>query len=259
MRSTRFVFQPVRGLVGIRLLFMPHPSPTHPYSLLTRPHALQKYGYSVSEIGTLFLIGFGTSMALGPFIGGFSDVYGRKMLCLVFAALYSLSCVTKHFSSFGVLAVGRVLGGACTSILMSCFEAWLVAEHRSRGFADDSLGQIMAVASQGNGVVAILAGIFGQAANDALGPVGPFDLSMFFLLCGGAAIALTWPENRGDAGGPVGSGSQQGANAESGGAARVGQAMAHAFATLKADPVMVMVGSVQSLFEGPMYIFVFMW
>lgn len=83
-----------------------------------------KYGYGISDIGTLFLIGFGTSMALGPYIGGLSDAYGRKLTCVAFCAMYALSCATKHFASFSILAFGRVLGGICTSILMSCFETW---------------------------------------------------------------------------------------------------------------------------------------
>ena len=54
---------------------------------------------------------------------------GRRFNCLLYAALYAASCMTKHFPNFWVLMVGRLLGGSATSILFSAFEAWLVCEH----------------------------------------------------------------------------------------------------------------------------------
>lgn len=44
-------------------------------------------------------------------------------------ATYTLSCMTKHWGVYGVLMMGRVLGGIATSLLFSAFESWLVAEH----------------------------------------------------------------------------------------------------------------------------------
>ena len=40
------------------------------------------YGYSMHEIGLLFIAGFGSSMVFGTYIGGMADQYGRKRLCL---------------------------------------------------------------------------------------------------------------------------------------------------------------------------------
>lgn len=117
-------------------------------------------------------------------------------------------------------------------------------EHRARNFDPKLLGITLALAAQGNGIVAILSGLLGQAANEAVGPVGPFDLSLIILVIGGIVIATTWTENTGEAQGDGGSTM-----------ARVSKA----FSILKADKRMILVGSVQSLFEGPMYIFVFMW
>ena len=39
---------------------------------------------------------------------------------------YIASCATKHFTSFSILMLGRLLGGVSTSLLFSVFETWLV-------------------------------------------------------------------------------------------------------------------------------------
>ena len=88
-----------------------------------------EYGYSQHEIAVLFVAGFGSSMVFGTFIGGLADSCGRKKFTLIFALTYALSCVTKHFKDFGVLMLGRLLGGISTSLLFSVFDAWLIRSH----------------------------------------------------------------------------------------------------------------------------------
>ena len=56
---------------------------------------------------------------------------GRKLAALAYVVTYSLSCVTKHWSNFNVLLLGRFFGGVATSLLFSAFESWLVSEHMS--------------------------------------------------------------------------------------------------------------------------------
>lgn len=53
----------------------------------------------------------------------------------------------------------------------------------------------------GNGLVAILAGLFGNLLVGTLhlGPVAPFDAASCFLAIGMAVIMASWSENYGDA------------------------------------------------------------
>lgn len=90
-----------------------------------------EYGFSKGDIGLLFIAGFGSSLLFGTVVGGFADKYGRRLNCLLFALLYGLSCITKHFNNFTILMIGRLLGGIATSILYSAFETWMIHEHRS--------------------------------------------------------------------------------------------------------------------------------
>lgn len=79
-----------------------------------------------------FIAGFGSSLCLGTFAAGLADKYGRALNCKVYAVVYLAACLTKHSSNYGVLMLGRVLGGVSTSILYSvssavcCFALHLV-------------------------------------------------------------------------------------------------------------------------------------
>merc|ERR1712010_443564 len=137
--------------------------------------------------------------------------------------------------------VGRLLGGVATSLLFSVFEAWMISSHFSKGFDGDQLGDTFTKAYFGNSMVAIAAGLLGGFAADHYGLVAPFDLSLVMLVIGGVVISRSWEENTGD--------SEVGAFS----------GFATAFRHLQTSRKICLVGIAQSLFEGAMYTFVFMW
>jgi len=73
------------------------------------------------------------------------------------------------------------------------------------------------------------------------GYVSPFIVSLVFLLISSAFVYLTWNENYGDS------------------EIAVQQVFLSAIASLKEDWGIPLLGLIQSLFEGAMYVFVFMW
>jgi MFS family permease len=200
------------------------------------------YGFTQAEIGQLFLAGFGSSLLFGTVVGAAADRYGRRTLCLLFGALYSISCLTKHSSKFEWLLVGRVLGGISTSILFSAFESWMVAEHHESAYPEEWLRITFSVCTSGNGVVAIVSGVSAGIVVDAFGPVAPFDLSLIMLLIGSFVIATRWKENYGDVN-----------------ATGVSRSFGVAMDRIFEDRKILLLGIIQSFFEGSMYVFVFMW
>lgn len=56
----------------------------------------QKYGYTQQQIAVLFVAGFGSSLFFGSFIGGMADWGGRRAFVVLFAIIYSFSCLTKR-------------------------------------------------------------------------------------------------------------------------------------------------------------------
>ncbi|KAK9826741.1 hypothetical protein WJX81_003787 [Elliptochloris bilobata] len=206
----------------------------------------QHYGFDRGDIGRLFIAGFGSSMIFGTIVGSMADKTGRKKAALTYVVTYTIGCFTKHWNVFWVLFVGRLFCGVATSLLYSAFESWLVAEHFKRGYDGSWLGNTFAKAVfLGNGLVAILAGLLAHALVEygQLGPVAPFDAAAGVMLLGGALVALTWSENYGD-------------NSER---RSFGAQLKAAAQAIARDEKIALLGAMQSLFEGSMYTFVFLW
>jgi len=209
----------------------------------------EERGFDRAQIGQLFLAGFGSSLALGTVAGSLADRLGRRAMSLAYAAIYALSCLTKHSSDFRVLMAGRLLAGVATSLLFSVFESWVVAQHRERGFKAP-LGELFSVAAFfGNGVAAIAAGVAAHLLVESLGlgRTAPFDLAVVLLALGFALVACTWDENYGTRPGKAG-----------GGESAAGQ-FRRAVASIRADERVWRTGLSGALFEGAMYCFVFQW
>jgi MFS transporter, MFS domain-containing protein family, molybdate-anion transporter len=195
------------------------------------------------DISTLFVTGFTSSAIFGTIVGMYVDIWGRKLGCIVYLIIEVVVNVFEHFNNFPLLLAGRVLGGISTSLLFSAFETWMVCEHRKRGFPEGWLADTFGTASFINGISAIIAGICAQLVADQLGEIGPFQ----------AAIALTvlalffvvlWEENYG---------SNNDKHSEGNSTASV------ALKAILNDRKILLTGVVNSLFEGSMYSFVFMW
>eukprot|EP00475_Leptophrys_vorax_P014232 TRINITY_DN2062_c0_g2_i5.p1 TRINITY_DN2062_c0_g2~~TRINITY_DN2062_c0_g2_i5.p1 ORF type:complete len:489 (+),score=132.32 TRINITY_DN2062_c0_g2_i5:95-1561(+) len=201
----------------------------------------ESYGFSMNQIGTLFIMGFGSSMVSGPLVGVIADKFGRKFICLLFAVLYSAACVIVHFNNYWILFIGRLLSGIATSILFSGFESWMVKQHAVLGFPPEKLKSTFAIATTGNGIVAIAAGVIASLVAEKFGPTAPFKCSFILLVVGAFFILLSWTENYGDQ------------------YARLGAGLKDAFVAMRQDVRIVTVGLMQSFFESGMYIFVFMW
>eukprot|EP01139_Manchomonas_bermudensis_P023576 Amastigsp_a841276_152.p1 type:complete len:439 gc:universal Amastigsp_a841276_152:1375-59(-) len=201
----------------------------------------QHYGFDSGEIAQLFIGGFGASMFLGTFAGALSDTYGRRAMTLTFAVCYFAAGVTKMFPDFWILMFGRLLSGVATSLLFSVLEAWMVCEHHKRGFDASLLSDTFSIATTGNGLVAVFAGLFASAIAEQYGFVAPFIAALVPLFVLGAIVYMTWTENYGDQ------------------TLDFFTAMTQAASTLRKDRALILLGGAQSCFEGAMYTFVFMW
>lgn len=224
-------FQRSYLVVYLTLMFADWLQGTHMYTLYQ--------SYDVN-IGALFLTGFASSAVFGTFIGAYADRIGRKNGCIIFCVLEIVINVLEHVPEFWTLAFGRVLGGISTSLLFSAFESWMVTEHRKRKFSEAQLERTFAIASMGNGLVAVVAGTAAQFAADLFGDIGPFQLAIL-LTCVSLLFILPWEENYGDA------------------EENFVETFSSGWDVVKSDLRVQLVGGIASLFEGAMYTFVFMW
>mmetsp|Transcript_10469 Transcript_10469/g.25508 ORF Transcript_10469/g.25508 Transcript_10469/m.25508 type:complete len:483 (+) Transcript_10469:33-1481(+) len=207
----------------------------------------EHYQFSKQQIAWLFIVGFGSSMIFGPFAGQAADKYGRKMSCMIYCALYIVSCMTKHSPDFYVLLFGRLTGGMATSILFSSFESWYVSEHNKSFYPSEWLSQTFSLATTGNSAVAIVAGQLGNAVKVQFNSlVAPFDAAIVFLTIAMGVIWTYWGENKGE-------------SATLSAVRDPRSKLKIAMDAMTRDPKIMLLGGIQSCFEGSMYIFVFMW
>mmetsp|Transcript_15797 Transcript_15797/g.38944 ORF Transcript_15797/g.38944 Transcript_15797/m.38944 type:complete len:483 (-) Transcript_15797:163-1611(-) len=199
------------------------------------------YGHSKQVIGRLFILGFGAAALCSTFVGSLADKYGRKRLCQAYCVLLLLSCAMKHSSSFSALALGRVFGGASTSILLSSFESWMVHQHLFLSYPDHWMRGTFEIVASGTGVVAMMSGLAATFAASHFGHVAPFDLAIVLAALGLLLLSRAWPENYGDRD------------------ISVLQTLENAYETIRGDPVIMLLGLSQALFEAGMYVFVVMW
>jgi MFS transporter, MFS domain-containing protein family, molybdate-anion transporter len=190
---------------------------------------------SLDLVSKLFLVGFATTGAFGPWLGRLVDTQGRKFGTLLFAALYTAGALSTGSSLLPLLLLGRVAGGLGTSLLFSAPEAWLVGEHAREKMDGKWLGQTFGWAYAGDSVVAILAGQLASISAAKGGPQGPFTLSVGFLALGSLLTALKWKEN---------------VAPSSGGNDQTKPTIGDAVKVVQADKRILLVGAAQALFEG---------
>jgi len=196
--------------------------------------------YNVS-ISTLFLTGFTSSAIFGTIVGLYVDKWGRKFGCIVYLVIEVVVNIFEHFNNFPLLMLGRVLGGISTSLLFSAFETWMVTEHRKRKFNEEWLADTFSTMSFLNGISAIISGLVAQVLADQLGEIGPFQAAIALTVLAGFFV-MSWDENYGSDD-----------KSEDGGSSGGGMAL------IMNDKKVMLVGVVNSIFEGSMYSFVFMW
>ncbi|XP_072162922.1 molybdate-anion transporter-like [Diadema setosum] len=202
------------------------------------------YGFLESQITVLYVCGFAASVIFGGMTSTLADRFGRKKLCITFCIVYSVSCFMKLSRSYGLLIIGRILGGISTSLLFTAFEAWYAHEHlETHDFPKEWLSVTFSKATLWNGVLAVAAGIIANvfAGFFGFGPVAPFLLSIPLLMVAGALVAMGWQENYSD---------QRVSCSKT-----CGEGMRHILSSRR----MLLIGAMQSLYESVMYIFIFIW
>eukprot|EP01034_Spumella_vulgaris_P024658 gene24658-31027_t len=138
--------------------------------------------------------------------------------------------------------LGRFLAGVSTSLLFSVFESWMICEHHKQGFDASLLSDTFAYATFGNGLVAVIAGLIANSVADSFGYIAPFLVAIIPLVIVAILICFTWNENYGSY------------QSNSGLVTSLGKG----FDLIRSDSRILALGLGQSLFEGAMYTFIFM-
>ncbi|XP_009582148.1 PREDICTED: molybdate-anion transporter, partial [Fulmarus glacialis] len=160
-----------------------------------------------------------------------------------FSLTYSICCLAKLSRDYLVLVVGRVLGGLSTALLFSAFEAWYVHEHVERyDFPTEWIAVTFSRAAFWNNVIAVGAGGVADFFAEwlGLGPVAPFMVSIPLLVLSGVFAVKNWDENYGKK-------------------RAFSKTCGDGLKCLLSDRRVLLLGTIQALFESVIYIFIFLW
>jgi len=217
----------------------------------------QSYGLNLAQIGWLSVCGFLSSLLFGTYIGSTADKIGRKKMCLIFCTLYSTACLLIYIPNLYVLLLGRVLSGISTSLLFSCFEAWLIYEHNSKGFASSLLSNTLTWASFLNGFTAIISGLIGNVVVSLFNYASPYGFAIVIFAISAYYIKFNWEENYGNI--EVRNDKEEGISNKINEEKKSSSALVEGIKVIFKDFTILSVGLIQSFFESAMYIFVFLY
>ncbi|KAF8609474.1 DUF791-domain-containing protein [Ceratobasidium sp. AG-I] len=207
-----------------------------------------QYDYSEHMVAVLFVTGFLSAGLSAPTVGVWADNYGRKRVCMAFCVSYVATCFCTFVNWLPINLLGRVFGGISTSILFSCFDSWLVSAAQTAGVSSPDLSGIFGSATMINGFVAAAVGVFSNGLVARTHTfTSPFVVSAMCLAVAWVLIGAMWTENYGTR--------SESATDDLFQIKRLREA----WGIVRRDPSMIVLGLVQTCFEGSMYLFVFLW
>ncbi|KAL2067582.1 hypothetical protein VTL71DRAFT_2007 [Oculimacula yallundae] len=166
-------------------------------------YPLYKDGKHLSEerVASLFMTGFISATVTATVTGKLADVYGRRLACLSFCVIYSISCLSLLTDNIPILYIGRVFSGAATTLMYTVFESWMVTEF-NKNFPNEpgsTLSSIFSTMTTLNTAVIVAAGVVAECVTIIAGTQkAPFMVAVVVLMGAFLAINRSWGENYGE-------------------------------------------------------------
>lgn len=206
------------------------------------------YGYIERQVVVIYISGLASGALVSPAKDFFANKYGRKRAAIILSLLYAFSCLFTLSSSYPVLILGRCLAGMASSLLFSTLEAWYIHEHsQTYDFPMEWVAITFSHIAFGSSIMAVVAGLVADLLVRwaSLGFASPFVISMPVLLCVAGLIAGLWNENRGE---DIDLSSE-----------KMRRSCGTGLKEILMNPLVFLIGTVQSFFESTLFVFVFIW
>jgi predicted MFS family arabinose efflux permease len=86
------------------------------------------HGFTLSEIGFLYIIDAVSAFIAGPITGNLADKYGRRLFCQLYNFLVIVNTFMRMTGNKPIAYVAQVLTGISGGLIMTTFESWVVYE-----------------------------------------------------------------------------------------------------------------------------------
>ena len=90
------------------------------YTLFSKIH-----GFSMSEIGILYIVDAISALISGPILGNLADIFGRKMFCQLYCILTCLNLGMRLSGNRPLSYLAQILTGFCSGLITTNFESWV--------------------------------------------------------------------------------------------------------------------------------------
>ena len=86
------------------------------------------HGFTISEIGVLYIIDAVSAFISGPITGNLADKYGRKLFSQLYNMLVIVNTLLRMTGNRPLAYLAQVMTGISGGLIMTVFESWVVAE-----------------------------------------------------------------------------------------------------------------------------------
>jgi MFS family permease len=86
------------------------------------------HGFTMPEIGVLYIIDAVSAFIAGPITGNLADKYGRRLFCQLYNLLTISNLILRMTGNKPLAYLAQVLTGICAGLIMTTFESWVVYE-----------------------------------------------------------------------------------------------------------------------------------
>lgn len=204
-----------------------------------------EFNYLREQIAVIYVCGYIASVLFSPIALTLPERYGRRTLCCAAAVVYFTASLLKCCNSYLALLFSRIFSATSTRVLFSACESWYIYEHlESYDFPSEWVSYTLESTSKWNGWFSLASGLIGYVFAEFFGfhAYSPSILAAILLLVGIFLSQTRWRENRG-----------------SGKNVKVGKILLEGLRAIFKVKHVFKLGLVQALFEGVVYIFVFLW
>ena len=207
------------------------------------------YGYLERQVVVIYISGLVSAALVSPAKDILATRYGRKKAAIILSLLYALSCLFTMFGNYVLLILGRCMAGVASTLLFSTLESWYICQHSQvYDFPKEWVPVTFSHIAFGSSIMAVVAGLLADLMVRWAGFsfVSPFIIAAPVLVLVAVTVAGLWEESSDS---EVVQLSSERLKKECSGGLR----------QILVNPLVFLVGTIQSLFESTLFVFMFIW
>jgi MFS family permease len=159
------------------------------------------HGFTVKEIGILYLVDNFSAMISGPITGGLSDIFGRKFFCMSYCVIVIINLGLRLTGVRSLAYIAQVLTGTSAALINTTFESWVNFE-ATKVFKDSLLQKeqflkkLFKLQTLFDAIMSVVASMIAALFYLNYGIKAPIIMAIILAFIGMICIFFMWDENK---------------------------------------------------------------